>query len=89
MDGVKMSKSRPQSAIFVHDSDESIREKMKRAYCPAGVIEDNPVLAICKTMVFPSFKSITIEREQKYGGDLEIESYEELERLLRISRYTR
>jgi len=81
MDGVKMSKSRPQSAIFVHDSDESIREKMKRAYCPAGVIEDNPVLAICKTMVFPSFKSITIEREQKYGGDLEIESYEELERL--------
>jgi tyrosyl-tRNA synthetase len=81
MDGVKMSKSRPQSAIFVHDSDESIREKMKRAYCPAGVVEDNPVLAICKTMVFQSFKSITIEREQKYGGDIEIESYEELERL--------
>jgi len=81
MDSAKMSKSRPQSAIFVHDSDESIREKMKRAYCPAGVVEDNPVLAICRTIIFQNFDAMVVEREQKYGGDLDMRSYEELERL--------
>lgn len=81
MDSIKMSKSKPQSAIFIHDSEESIKEKMKRAYCPVGISEENPVLTICKTIIFWSFDSMVIEREQRYGGDIEVKSYDELESL--------
>lgn len=81
MDSVKMSKSKPQSAIFVHDSEESIRDKIGRAYCPAGVIEGNPILAICRTIIFSELESMVIEREQRYGGSIEVKSYGELENL--------
>ncbi|MGI0010652.1 MAG: tyrosine--tRNA ligase, partial [Nitrosopumilaceae archaeon] len=30
----KMSKSKPSSGIFIHDSDEEIRSKIKKAWCP-------------------------------------------------------
>jgi len=36
---VKMSKSKPASAIFIHDSEEEIRRKIRRAYCPAREAE--------------------------------------------------
>jgi tyrosyl-tRNA synthetase len=31
---LKMSKSKPDSAIWVHDSKEEIDRKLKKAYCP-------------------------------------------------------
>jgi tyrosyl-tRNA synthetase len=33
-EGLKMSKSKPDSAIWVHDSFEEILRKLKKAYCP-------------------------------------------------------
>jgi len=45
---VKMSKSKPETAIFVHDSPEDIWRKLKKAYCPAKVTEFNPVLDVVK-----------------------------------------
>ncbi|OQX50543.1 MAG: hypothetical protein B5M53_12330 [Candidatus Cloacimonas sp. 4484_209] len=42
----KMSKSTPKANIFVHDTEEEIREKIKEAYCPAKVVENNPILEI-------------------------------------------
>ena len=38
----KMSKSVPESGIFVHDTKQTIAEKIKNAYCPPKVIENNP-----------------------------------------------
>jgi len=63
-----MSKSKPESCIFVHDSPEQIRTKVKNAYCPAKQVEANPVLELAKHAVFPNQENLTIERPAKYGG---------------------
>jgi len=76
---LKMSKSKPDTAIFMDDSEEDIKRKISKAYCPAGNVTENPVLEYCKYIIFEKFKSIKIERPKKYGSNLEFKSYEELE----------
>ncbi len=75
----KMSKSKPDSSIFVHDSYEEIERKIMNAYCPAKIVESNPVLEYCRFIVFPSLGSMEIKRPTKYGGNAEFNSYAELE----------
>lgn len=76
----KMSKSLPSSAIFIHDSEKEIRDKIRKAYCP-NATEGNPVLEIAKYIIFrEEGKALSIERDAKYGGDLEFGSYMELEK---------
>jgi len=67
----KQSKSRPESAIFIHDSPETIRQKIKRAYCPLGQIEENPIVEIVK-YIFLREKDSTLEikRTAQNGGDI-------------------
>jgi tyrosyl-tRNA synthetase len=77
--GSKMSKSKPWTAIFIHDSDEEICAKLKRAWCPERRINLNPVLDIAKYIIFHESKSFLVERPSKFGGDIEFCSYEELE----------
>jgi len=78
---VKMSKSRPETAVFVHDPPEEIEKKILAAYCPRGVIEFNPVIEINKYVLFarPGFR-LVVERPEKYGGTIVYERYEDLER---------
>ena len=75
---LKMSKSKPETAIFMTDTKEEIFNKFKKAYCPEGQEEDNPVLEYAKYIIFEKFKSITIKRPEKFGGDLIVKSYAEL-----------
>jgi len=49
---VKMSKSKPKTAIFIHDTEEEIRRKLRRAFCPPRSAEFNPVLEIARYIVF-------------------------------------
>jgi hypothetical protein len=35
----KMSKSDPESAIFMEDSEADVNVKLKKAYCPPGQVE--------------------------------------------------
>jgi len=79
----KMSKSKPETAIFVHDSADEISRKLERAYCPPKVVEGNPVLEYSKYIVFRRLGSLNVERPQKYGGNVEFAGYEELERAYR------
>ena len=80
----KMSKSKPETAIFVYDPPEVIEAKLRKAYCPPRQVEYNPVIEINKYLLFrqPGFK-LVVERPEKYGGTIVVESYEELERLYR------
>src|SRR5437868_4962512 len=39
----KMSKSKPESSIYMHDSEEDIKRKIGKAYCPEKIIEGNPL----------------------------------------------
>ena len=77
--GTKMSASLPGTHIKIYDSEEQIRKKLREAFCPEGAIEGNPVLQICKYIVFTFRKKIRVERPEKFGGDIEFNNYEELE----------
>ncbi len=76
MDSAKMSKSKPGSAIFIHDDYETIKRKLKKAYCPEGIAEGNPVMEIANYIIFPYFGEISIKTME---GQLHFNSYEELE----------
>jgi tyrosyl-tRNA synthetase len=82
----KMSKSKPWTAIFIHDNEEQIRAKLKRAWCPEKQTEMNPVLEIVKYVIFHETKAFTIERPSKYGGTITFENYEELEEAYRTGQ---
>ncbi|MBN1940818.1 MAG: tyrosine--tRNA ligase [Candidatus Diapherotrites archaeon] len=76
---MKMSKSKPDSAIFMTDSKEDVERKIKKAYCPEKIVENNPILEYCRHLVFEKNKKMRIERPQKFGGNIEFNSYAELE----------
>ncbi len=78
---VKMSKSKPNSMISIHDDPESIKRKIQKAYCPEKQVEGNPILEICKFVIFPELKDkvFVIERPEKFGGTLTFSSYDSLE----------
>lgn len=82
--GGKMSASDKGSKIDLLDDEETIKEKMKAAYCPAGEKENNGVLEHLKYLVFPVLHSndrqFVIERPDKWGGNLIYENYEEVEK---------
>ncbi len=73
----KMSKSNPNSAVFMHDSPDDIWRKVKNAYCPAEV-EGNPVIEIARLIAFPKLGRIHIDRPEKYGGPIDFSSFDEL-----------
>lgn len=79
---LKMSKSKPETCIFVHDTPADIAKKIEYAYCPMKVVEMNPIIEICKYILFAQegFK-LYVEREEKHGGDIYIESFDELVQL--------
>jgi tyrosyl-tRNA synthetase len=74
----KMSKSRPDSALLIHDTPEEIHRKMKKAYCPQGELEDNPITELCRLIIMPHMGELTIKRPEKWGGDMHFSSYEML-----------
>lgn len=81
-ESLKMSKSKPNSAVFVHDSPEEIREKIRKAYGPPREVEFNPLLNWVKTLVFWGENEgiFTIERPENFGGNKTYRQYGELER---------
>ena len=76
---LKMSKSVPDSAIFMTDSEKEVERKIGKAYCPEKQVEENPVLEYCRYIVFEKEKKMKIERPAKFGGDVEYGSINELE----------
>ncbi len=77
---LKMSKSKPDTAIFMTDSFDEIKRKFKKAYCPEKQVQDNPILEYCRYIVFEKFPEFKIERQEKYGGNVTFKSYNDLER---------
>jgi tyrosyl-tRNA synthetase len=78
---MKMSKSIPTSAVFVNDTPTEIKNKVKAAFCPEGNVSVNPILDWAKYVIFrEKNETIIIERKPKFGGNIEFNSYEELEK---------
>ncbi len=78
---LKMSKSKPDTAIFMNDSEQDIKRKISKAYCPAKIVHENPILEYSKYLIFEKFNIMEIKRHEKFGGDVVIENYKELEKL--------
>ena len=66
----KMSKSIPGSGISLTDSYDEIKKTIKEAFCPEKQTENNPILQICKYIIFPISKKLKISRDQKFGGNI-------------------
>ena len=75
----KMSKSDPNSGVFIHNTDDEIKNKIKKGWCEEGSVDGNPVLEIAKHVIFHEFNSINIERPEKFGGNITYETYQKLE----------
>jgi len=82
----KMSKSDPDSGIFIHDTPEDVKRKLKAAHCPAKEVEGNPVLDLLRLVVWPRLGELhkdgparfEIKRPAKFGGDKVYVGYEAL-----------
>jgi tyrosyl-tRNA synthetase len=74
----KMSKSDPDSAIFMEDTREDVNRKIKKSFCPPGIEKGNPILDYCKSIIFPSFGHLAVEKKPEFGGFKDYMSYEEL-----------
>ncbi|KAL0213427.1 hypothetical protein RCL1_007053 [Eukaryota sp. TZLM3-RCL] len=86
----KMSKSHPDSAIFMEDAASDVNGKIKRAFCPPGIVEDNPVLDYFKYIVFPAREvglngltrdqGVTVSRSEQNGGNITYVNFEDMAR---------
>ena len=74
----KMSKSNPSGTLLIHDSKKVLTKKLSKAYCPLER-DGNPVLDIWQHLLEPALGNIVIERPEKFGGNLEFNSYSDLE----------
>jgi len=75
----KMSKSDPNSGIFIHNTDEEIKKKISKAWCEEANIQNNPLLEISKTVIFHEFSEMKVERPEKFGGNVSYSNYSQLE----------
>ena len=75
----KMSKSDPNSGIFIHNTDDEIKKKIRKAWCEEANTENNPLLEIAKTIIFHEFKEMNVERPEKFGGNVSYSDYNQLE----------
>ena len=74
---MKMSKSIPDSSIFMTDSAEEVKRKISKAYCPQQTSE-NPMIEYMRYIIFESFDEVRVERPSKFGGDVIYRSFDEL-----------
>lgn len=78
----KMSKSKPNTMLSIHDAPDIVKKKIIKAFCPEKQIIENPVIELCKYVIFPELKDnpFLIDRPEKFGGNLEFYSYNDLEK---------
>ena len=73
----KMSKSRPETAILIHDPPEEIARKVEKAFCPPKDTEDNFVTEVARLILLPK-GPLTVSRPAKFGGDVTFTTFSEL-----------
>ena len=78
---VKMSSSIAGSHLKVHASVKEIKDTINGAYCPVGVVEDNPLITFASLFILPNEGKFLITRANRFGGDVEITSEAQLKAL--------
>ena len=75
----KMSKSDPNSGVFIHNTDDEIKKKISKAWCEEANIVNNPLLEIARIVIFHEFNEMNVERPEKFGGNISYSDYKQLE----------
>jgi len=76
---MKMSKSKPETAVFITDEPDVIAKKIKKAFCPEGETDFNPVLNWAQHLIFALGRGpLEIKRKEEWGGNLTFNTLEEL-----------
>ena len=65
--------------VLGYPTPEEIKQKINKAFCPEKTIKFNPILEICKYIIFRERESFIIKRHKKYGGKIEFQNFDELE----------
>jgi tyrosyl-tRNA synthetase len=82
--GKKMSASIQESKIDLLDDEATVKNKIKKAFCPEGELEDNGVMAFFKHFLKyikeDANEEFVIERPEKWGGNMVFKTYEDLEK---------
>ena len=76
----KMSKSKMETALFIHDPAKEIRKKINNAWCPDRISDNNPILELAKYIVFHESDELEVDRLQKFGGAVSFSSYDGVEK---------
>jgi len=77
---IKMSKSKPESAIFIHDLPEEIERKLMKAYCPPKEVELNPILELARYILFRGEEKELVVVNAKTQERKVYKTYPELEK---------
>ena len=77
---VKMSSSKPETMILLHEDPDVIRKRINKAFCPEKKTDGNPIMQIIKLHIFPEYGEFEIKRDEKFGGNKKFKSYKELEK---------
>lgn len=81
--GKKMSASNENSKIDFLDKEDVVKKKLNNAECVSGN-SDNGVMAFLKYVIMvlkeDNKEKFMIERDEKYGGNLEYKNYEDIEK---------
>lgn len=77
--GEKMSSSIKSTKIDLMDKEKTVQKRINKADCVAGD-PLNGLMALAQYLIFGIQDKFVIERPEKYGGNLEFNSYEDLEK---------
>jgi tyrosyl-tRNA synthetase len=72
LDGADKMSSSKGNFIAVDDSEEVIKDKINKSYCPKGEVDGNPMIEIAEHFVYPYQDTLLIKRPEKFGGNLEL-----------------
>lgn len=74
----KMSKSNPDSAIWMEDPETEVSRKIKKAFCPPAIVDGNPCVKYVQLLVLPYMGEFLVKRSAENGGDKTYTNIEEL-----------
>ncbi len=74
----KMSASDEKSKIDLLDDPEIVKKKVNASHCIAGETKNNAVLTYMEYLVFPLREKVEIKREEKHGGNVVYNKFDDL-----------
>lgn len=63
---LKMSKSKPEGCLFVHDLPEDIERKILKAFCPPQNVFLNPILNLVELIILPLTNKIKVKTQHGF-----------------------